>query len=80
MAVDRDWKTLDRYWLNGHPERDWTSVSFLIDRQGAIRWVHGGGEYHPSSDPLHARCDASYGELEKAIAGALAAGADLPGP
>ena len=48
IAVDREWSTLDRYWLAGHPERDWTSVSFLIDREGVIRWLHGGGEYSPA--------------------------------
>jgi len=80
VAVDRRWSTLDRYWLDGHPERNWTSVSFLIGRNGAIRWVHGGGEYHPSSDPLHARCDATYGELERVIAASLAEQAEAPAP
>ena len=72
IAVDREWTTLDRYWLAGHPERDWTSVSFLIDREGAIRWVHGGGEYHRSDDPAHARCAVQYHELEAALAKVLA--------
>ena len=72
IAVDQEWTTLDRYWLADHPERNWTSVSFLIDRQGAIRWVHGGGEYHRSDDPAHARCAAQYQELEKALARTLA--------
>lgn len=67
VAVDETWSTLDRYWLDGHPERDWTSVSFLIDRDGIVRWVHGGGEYHPSDDPRHAHCDAEYTELERTI-------------
>jgi len=78
IAVDRDWTTLDRYWLAGHPDRDWTSVSFLIDRQGAIRWVHGGGEYHPSEDPAHAGCAVQYHELERALAQALAEPAPPP--
>jgi thiol-disulfide isomerase/thioredoxin len=72
IAVDREWSTLDRYWLGGHPERTWTSVSFLIDRAGVIRWLHGGGEYHLSSDPEHARCDREYRELEQALRTALA--------
>lgn len=72
VAVDREWSTLDRYWLAGHPDRNWTSVSFLIDREGHIRWVHGGGEYHPSSDPAHARCAKQHRELEKVLAAALA--------
>jgi thiol-disulfide isomerase/thioredoxin len=72
IALDRDWRTLERYWLDGHPERSWTSVSFLIDRAGKIRWVHGGGEYHPSADPLHARCDRQHRELERVLATVLA--------
>jgi thiol-disulfide isomerase/thioredoxin len=71
IAFDRDWRTLNRYWFDGHPERNWTSVSFLIDREGAIRWVHGGGEYHPSDDPRHQACEADYEGLEAALAEAL---------
>ena len=67
LAVDEKWSTLDRWWLNGHPDRNWTSVSFLIDRDGVVRWVHGGGEYHPSTDPRHASCDLRYAELERTI-------------
>jgi hypothetical protein len=71
VAVDPRWSTLDRYWLSGHPERNWTSVSFLIGRDGTVRWAHGGGEYHPTEDPRHARCDVAYRGLERALAEAL---------
>ncbi len=67
LAVDEQWTTLNRWWLVNHPDRNWTSVSFLIDRDGNVSWAQGGGEYHPSSDPKHARCDASYAELERMI-------------
>jgi len=67
IAVDSRWTTLERYWLAGH-EREFTSVSFLIDRDGLIQWVQAGGEYHPSDDPRHARCDADYRGLERALA------------
>jgi len=70
IAVDQRWTTLERYWLAGH-EREYTSVSFLIDRDGLIRWVQRGGEYHPSPDPRHARCDLEYRGLEKALADLL---------
>ena len=73
IAVDERWTTLQRYWLDGNPGRRFTSVSFLIDRDGLIRWVHGGGEYHPSADPEHARCDLEYRGLVSAIERALAA-------
>jgi hypothetical protein len=42
VAVDPDWQTLKRWWLDGH-ERSWRSVSFLIDRRGVIRHVHSAG-------------------------------------
>jgi peroxiredoxin len=70
LALDERWSTLDRYWLTGR-EREFTSVSFLIDRDGFIRWVHPGGEYHPSTDPAHARCDADYRGLERTLAALL---------
>jgi thiol-disulfide isomerase/thioredoxin len=73
IAFDRDWKTLDRYWLDAEPDRNWTSVSFLIDRDGVIRWVQGGGEYYPTDDPRHARCNTEYHDLERALEAALAA-------
>lgn len=68
IAFDRDWRTLDRYWLAANDERSWTSVSFLIDREGAIRWVHGGGEYHRSQDPAHQRCALELAGLERVLA------------
>jgi peroxiredoxin len=43
VAIDAEWKTLRRWWLDGHPHRGYTSVSFLIDRHGIIRRVHLGG-------------------------------------
>jgi peroxiredoxin len=42
VGVDRDWRTLRRWWLNG-PKRGFTSVTFLIDRHGVIRQIHPGG-------------------------------------
>lgn len=44
IAIDREWRTLNEWWLNAEP-RSWTSVSFLIDRRGRIRYVHPGGSY-----------------------------------
>jgi len=35
-------------WLN--QERDWTFGSFLLDRQGIIRYVHPGGEFHDGTE------------------------------
>lgn len=41
VAVDRDWRTLNRWWLNH--QRNFTSVSFLLDSEGFIRRIHPGG-------------------------------------
>jgi len=48
VAVDRDWRTLNRWWLNAG-RRDFTSVSFLIDRRGTIRHIHPGGTMAPGA-------------------------------
>ena len=47
LAIDPNWETLHRYWLDGNT-RSWTSVSFLIDQEGLIRYVHPGGSYSPT--------------------------------
>lgn len=46
IAIDSEWRTLRRWWLDAH-DRSFTSVSFLLDQQGIIRYVHPGGTYTP---------------------------------
>ncbi len=46
VAIDTDWRTLRRWWLDGH-DRRFTSVSFLLDQSGIIRYIHPGGTYTP---------------------------------
>ena len=53
VAIDRDWATLRRWWLDGH-RRAFTSVSFLIDRQGIIRYIHPGGRLAPATPDFKA--------------------------
>ena len=62
VAIDRDWKTLHSWWLD-RTERGWTSVTFLIDRDGIIRHIHPGGAYFPG--------EPGYAALEKAVRAAL---------
>ena len=45
-------------WLTKE-ERGWTSVSFLLDRQGVIRHIHPGGQY--------VRGDGSFEEVERTL-------------
>ena len=44
IAVDPEWRTLNEWWLHRGAER-WTSVSFLLDREGVVRHIHPGGQY-----------------------------------
>ena len=53
VAIDQDWATLRRWWLDGH-DRAYTSVSFLIDKTGVIRRVHLGGLIAPQGEDIAA--------------------------
>lgn len=52
IAIDEDWATLERYWFDQGGEA-FTSVSFIIDREGVIRYVHPGGSYNAKGLPYH---------------------------
>ena len=72
VALDGDWSTLKRWWLNG-AERNYTSVSFIVDKHGVIRYVHPGGEFHESNGEAgHAVCERDFRKIEKMIAELLA--------
>jgi peroxiredoxin len=58
VAIDPNWQTLKRWWLKDS-KRQWTSVSFLIDRKGMIRHIHPGGSY--------VKPDKAYQTLQKKI-------------
>lgn len=59
VAIDHEWRTLKRWWLDGNPQAKWTSVSFLLDRRGVVRYVHPVGVYEKG--------DAGYKKLESEI-------------
>lgn len=63
VAIDKDWSTLNRWWLDGHPQRGWTSVSFLLDKAGVIRRVHLGGKIAPGAE-----LDAMTADIERLLA------------
>ena len=61
VAIDNDWKALHRWWLD--PDgKQWTSVSFLLDRRGVIRHIHPGGQY-VKGDKDYAAMKAKIEEL-----------------
>ena len=66
VALDADWAALNRWWPDLE-KRGWTSVSFVCDKKGIIRYVHPGGEFHESSAADHSRCDRDYREIERVI-------------
>jgi peroxiredoxin len=66
VALDADWTALRRWWPDLE-RRGWTSVSFVIDKKGIIRYVHPGGEFHASSEPEHAACERDYKDIERTI-------------
>lgn len=41
LAVDRDWAVLDRWMPPG--KRSFTSLTFVLDKKGRVRYVHPGG-------------------------------------
>ncbi len=76
IAVDWDWRngTLRDWWLTG-PDRPATSVTFLLDKQGVIRFIHPGMEYHDRSGPKgHAMCVDDMGRIRTEIERLLAEG------
>jgi len=66
IAIDDQWLNLKKYWLDAKP-RAFTSVSFLIDRQGIIRHIHPGGEYHKEFTEGHETCVEDYFKLNTKI-------------
>ena len=61
-AFDPVWRTLTS-WMRDRAGNEvstgWTSVTFVLDKQGVVRHVHPGGDYVAG--------DAAYAELERAI-------------
>jgi peroxiredoxin len=66
IALDMDWRLLRRYWLAKGRHR-WTSVSFLIDKRGKIRYIHPGGEYYKGEDETQTEAQRDYDELKAMI-------------
>ena len=69
VAIDWQWRTrtLKEWWLTG-PKRPATSVTFLLDRAGTIRFVHPGMEYH-DADGIegHTMCVDDMANIRAAI-------------
>jgi len=62
VARDPEWKTLDRWWLTR--DREFTSATFILDREGVVRGVHPG----PRFEPGDAHYEAIRNLVEKLLA------------
>ena len=74
IGHDRNWSALKRWWTGG-ARRRYTSVTFLLGKQGRIRLIHTGGEFHTEQqagkdaclyDPQ--QCAAEFAAIDEAIA------------
>jgi peroxiredoxin len=55
IAIDNSWNTIERFWIRSGA-RDYSSASFLIDKNGIIVWGHDLGRLErdtPASFSLH---------------------------
>lgn len=71
VATDLDWATLKEVYLSTG-NRVSTSVSFILDRDGIIRFVHPGPEFHPTDDPAKVEINRDYEDIRSAIEALLA--------
>jgi thiol-disulfide isomerase/thioredoxin len=71
VAVDPDWSLVKSWWLE-RTSGPWTSVTWVLDKHGRMRFVHPGGEYHAGGGADHARCQADDQQL-RAVLGRLLA-------
>jgi peroxiredoxin len=70
VAVDDDWATLRKLWLDRVPEASYTSASLLIDRHGVVRHLQKGGLY--AKDAASAESRRDYEQMRAAIVALLA--------
>jgi peroxiredoxin len=62
IGMDDEWQTVSASGV-GTTFKRFTSVSFLIDQQGIIRFVHDGGEFHAGGGAGHEACNAAFDSL-----------------
>ena len=70
VPIDWEWRTLNSWWLQTGSEkkRPATSVTFLLDKKGIIRYVHPGMEYHEgSASAEHSACQNDLAAIRGAI-------------
>ena len=70
VPIDWEWRTLKAWWLEtgSKKKRPATSVTFLLDKNGVIRYVHPGMEYHDGAvSPEHSVCQNDLAAIRAAV-------------
>lgn len=73
VAADPYWTSLKAMWLDA-ARRDATSVTFLVDESGVVRFVHPGPVFFPAGRGDDPMANADYDDLELAVRLLLAEG------
>ncbi len=69
IAIDENWENLNNYWFE-KGGNGFTSVSFILDRDGVIRYIHPGGSYNPDGLPHNdPRWSNDYFEVKAVVEG-----------
>jgi peroxiredoxin len=69
IGVDSSWQAVNRYWMT-QADVEALGATFLIDRNGVVRYVQPDGRYEKSSKDRGAR--KAYENLEKVLKALLA--------
>lgn len=69
IGIDSTWQTINRYYMN-QADVDALSATFLIDRNGLVRYVQPDGRYIKDSKDRNTR--RQYENLEKKVQALLA--------
>ncbi len=63
IAYDREWKKLRQWWLDNNEKARATSVSFLFGKDGKLKYIHSGPEFHPPDGRDHKKCNEDYDKI-----------------
>lgn len=66
IGMDNFWETIHAYGV-GSEFKNFTSVSFVIDQEGIIRFVHDGGEFYRTTDPKHTEHQKAFFAIDNLI-------------
>jgi peroxiredoxin len=66
IGLDPTWRLVESWWLE-RTRGAWTSVTWILDRGGVLRYVHPGGEFHAGGGPDHRHCRSDEQDVREII-------------